>query len=52
MAPAQAHRVERRAPGQALEAFGDALGEAQAAITAGADEPFAFLDSVGAGPGR
>ncbi len=52
MASAQPHSVERRAPGQALEAFGDALGKAEATITAGADEPFAFLDSVGAGPGR
>jgi hypothetical protein len=51
VASAQPHRVERGTPGQSLKALGNSLREAQAPIAAGANEPFAFLDSVGAGPG-
>ncbi len=40
------HRVERRVPGQAVEAVGQPLGQRQAAVVADADEALALLDAV------
>jgi hypothetical protein len=52
VAALEAHCVKRGAPGQLVEAFGQALGEAQALVAADAHQALALLDPIGKAFGR
>src|SRR3546814_13543821 len=49
VASAQAQRVDRGAPGEAMEAILQPLGERESLLAPQPDQPLAFLDTVGGG---
>ena len=51
-ATAQAKTVQRRAPGQAVETVGEAIGQRQTLVAIEPNQPLAFLDPVGGGIDR